>query len=159
MSPSKVTFVTCFGVAAFIAAAAFARSGSSPDSPAQESGRTLVMDNLTAQTSTTSGSMVIYTVPANKILVIENLFGRASAVPGNAVYGSIRTKYMGEYVDSWVVFDAQSTTSQRTTWTFNHPAKLYAGAGTTVEMRVSFKTATANSSFTGGFAGYLIDKP
>ena len=116
------------------------------EAPAQEAGRTYVMDNLTAQTSTATGSMVVYTVPANKVLVIENLFGRASAVPGNSPYGCLRTKYLGEFIESWVVFDAQVTTSTRTTWTFNHPTKIYCASGSTVEFRCNFKSASPNSS-------------
>jgi hypothetical protein len=107
----------------------------------------------------TSVSTTIYTVPAGKRLVIENVFAHMRVLAGAFVIMSVRTTVGGNSAGAEVLLAPQGTFGRESHFAGNQNIRLYADPNTSVTISYARSVADTTGKLTFGFSGYLVDKP
>lgn len=106
-----------------------------------------------------SSTGTIYTVPAGKRLVIENVSCMATVATGLHVSGSIGTRVGGTSSSCQTTFQLVGTGENYRRYSFNHPVRLYADPGTNVTFTTIRSGTSSQGGYTVGFSGYLVNYP
>jgi hypothetical protein len=101
----------------------------------------------------------IYTVPAGKRLVIEVVSGRAVVASGTKVRSTMVTRVASGSMNTHLTWTLQSVEGTHQIFALTHPIRLYADAGTKVDITTTRSTLANSGGITYSFSGYLINTP
>jgi hypothetical protein len=148
------------GVAALVAALASAPRHASAQSPADPAALNAVARSTTSDWgAATAGGFNMYTVPAGKRLVIENVSAQMRVLAGAFAVVSVHTTVGGNQAQAEVALAPQGTFGRESRFAATQNMRLYADPGTTVAISYARSVADTTGKLTLGFSGYLVDKP
>jgi hypothetical protein len=121
--------------------------------------------NAVARTNTsdwgaaTSAAFNVYTVPAGKRLVIENVSAHIRVLTGAFVVVRVNTSVGGAFSEAEVPLVFQGTFGREAHFSATQNMRLYADPNTAVTISYFRSTTDTTGKVTLGFSGYLVDKP
>ena len=101
----------------------------------------------------------IYTVPAGKRLVIENVVAHMRVLAGAFVTLSVRTTVGGNAAGAEIILAPQGTFGRESHFSATQNMRLYADPNTAVTISYARSVTDATGKVVFGFSGYLVDKP
>ncbi len=148
------------GLAAVMAALALPPTYALAQSPVDLAALNAVARATTADWgAATSSAVNMYTVPAGKRLVIENVSAHMRVLAGAFVRVSVHTSVGGAASEAEVPMVPQGTFGRESHFSATQNMRLYADPNTAVTLSYSRSTTDTTGKVTLGFSGYLVDKP
>jgi len=148
------------GLAAVMAALALPTTYALAQSPVDLAALNAVARATTADWgAATSSAVNMYTVPAGKRLVIENVSAHMRVLAGAFVRVSLHTSVGGAASEAEVPMVPQGTFGRESHFSATQNMRLYADPNTAVTLSYSRSTTDTTGKVTLGFSGYLVDKP
>ena len=148
------------GLAAVMAALALPPTYALAQSPVDLAALNAVARATTADWgAATSSAVNMYTVPAGKRLVIENVSAHMRVLAGAFVRVSVHTSVGGTFSEAEVPMVPQGTFGRESHFSATQNMRLYADPNTAVTLSYSRSTTDTTGKVTLGFSGYLVDKP
>ena len=148
------------GLAAVMAALALLPTCALAQSPVDPAALSAVARTNTSDWgAATSTAVNVYTVPAGKRLVIENVSAHMRVLAGAFVVVSVHTSVGGAASEAEVPMVYQGTFGREAHFSATQNMRLYADPNTAVTISYSRSTTDTTGKVTLGFSGYLVDKP
>jgi hypothetical protein len=106
-----------------------------------------------------ASTQTLYTVPAKKRLVVENVSCMATTAPGIHLSSSLGSRLGPNNCSTQAVFELVGSTETYRRFAFNQNVRIYAEAGTNLTFTILRSGASSQGGYTIGFSGYLVDVP
>ena len=130
---------------------------------AAQSGEALIPVARTSQSDFSSTNRIEtgthYTVPTGKRLVIEVISGKIAVASATRIRSVVTTRTSGGTMNTHLLWLLQSVEGTQNVYAATHSVRLYADAGTKVDITTTRSNLADSGGTSYSFSGHLVNMP